>query len=492
MNFSNPLSTTGSSSASIIRQSNSSDSPNQAQALPSNPFPEEVLHINNNNGAPLSQRQSKEEAQSVPAYISQLPAEIQCHIFQYLSLEDAIETFYALDSEIRAINLSSEMKAQLLSARMRFLAAFCKGWAHFNSHQYQYIKELIQKVPGVCFQNLNSIALSPGDVATFKTLRQHFADSIPISLRDVCNLTSCASYDFLENVTRLDLKKISSLAGLEHFPHLKVLTIHNHKESCMQFQHEMPKLSELEIGFSRVEQIQGLNLLPQLSKLTLNDCDDIENLGAIEPSISLKELSLEQCSIQNLVGMAAFPSLERLKIVNCLAFRSLALIETEEEEQTEAVSPSFETLKALSIDNSDIEQLDGLEQFPGLTELALMNCANIEHLEGLQLCPNLTTLHIGGTYLNLQDMSALKACSQLKRLTLSSAQAYEHVFMAVLDACQQVQEVHLKDFWNDSVIKDLDSTLSQLPHLSKLTLEDCESFKELDKLKAKGVQIVLL
>ncbi len=474
-------------SAAIIVHPNSSDSVHEAQALPSNPFPQEIVNSNEEDGASLSQRRSKQENPSELAYIGQLPRigqlpqELQCHISQYLSMDDVIEALYVLENEIEDLNLSPEKKAELLTARSFLLVSLYSGWVDFDFHR-RYIDYFIKKTPRVRFQNLEGIVLKPSNLERFNELRKHFPRFRQVSLRKVQSPLSCTSYDFLEKVTDLGLSKTRSLAGLEHFSHLKTLTIYDSKMHVITFEATMPELLELEIQSNEIERLSGLNHLPQLSKIRLQECESFDDLRFIEACLSLKDVYLEQCAIQNLAGLEAFPSLQKLSLVNCVRFRSLTLPEAEE------TTFSFENLKELYLNGSVIENLEGLEQFPSLTQLSLIRCSKLESLGGLELCPQLKTLHIDGGW-SLTDVSALESCSCLTQLTLSSDHCYDDALVEVLKACQSVQELHLKGFGNEYIIEELEAVLATLPKLPKLVLDDCADFNHLDRLKTRGIQV---
>ncbi len=468
-------------SAVILRQPNSSDNLSQAQALPCNPFPQGIDDRNEENFVSLSARQSKQEKPSQLAYIGQLPLELLCHIFQYLSMDDVIEALYVLEDEIENLKLSPEKKTELLADRSFLLVSSYSGWVDFDFHG-PYIDYFIEKTPTVRFQNLEGIGLKPSNLERFKELRKHFPAFRQVSLREVQSPLSCTSYDFLEKVTDLGLNKTRSLAGLEHFSHLKTLTIHDSTMDAIAFGATMPELLELEIEFNELERLSGLHHLPQLSKLRLYDCESFDDLRFIEACLSLKDVCLEQCMIQNLAGLEAFPSLQRLSLVDCIRFRSLTLPEAED------TTFSFENLKELYLNTSVIENLEGLEQFPGLTHLSLIRCSKLENLDGLELCPQLKALRIDGGW-SLEDVSA-ESCSCLTQLTLSSSYGhYDHVLVDVLKACQSVQEVHLKTIWNEDITEELEAVLATLPNLSKLVLDNCQPFHHLDSLRARGIQV---
>lgn len=228
-------------------------------------------------------------------------------------------------------------------------------------------------------------------------------------------------------------------------------------------------------------------------------------------------MCLEKCTIQNLAGLEAFPVLQKLSLVNCARLKSLRIPEIEETtfsirpladlrivlgdlsgealagnpESTRQGFPkrSFENLKALCLNTSEIESLEGLEQFPGLTKLSLIECTQLESLDGLELCPQLKALYIGGGW-SLEDVSALESCSCITQLTLSSPGCYDEVLIAVLKLCHSVQEVHLKTIWNEDITEELETVLGTLPHLSKLVLDNCQPFNHLDSLRARGIRIV--
>lgn len=448
-----------------------------------NPFP---LEFSKGEG-----QKSLSQKFSQVTYINQLPVKLQSHIFKYLSLDDTIYALAAIRNEIQTAQLTPEMQQLLIKARAFSLVSFWSDWVDFNFDLLK-IEYLIETFPKIRFENLESMALSIKDISSFWGMRERFPALQQVKLKEIQSIQSNNPSDlycrFLnenkDKVTALELTNTDSLEGLEIFSNLQNLSLLSSGCTTLQFHANMPCLSTLTL--EDCDEFEALSGVEHLSKIRIYEGSAFENLKGLGYRPALKEVELEACHrLATLEGLEALPNLSRLSLVSCLRLQSLSY-----QGEDEAAS-IFDNLRELCLDNSNISTLEDLQCFPGLVKLSLMCCEKLETLDGLELCPQLRVLELKGGW-NLENVEALKKCPYLTQVRL--VDYCQPIFIKGLKHCSGIKEICIKRIGNPYTFQCIEKTLETLPNLSKLILEDYEDTfddLDLDKLKARGVEVVI-
>jgi len=109
--------------------------------------------------------------------------------------------------------------------------------------------------------------------------------------------------------------------------------------------------------------------LPSLQKLSIDNCNELEEWLCLEGFLSLKELSISGCAKFKRVLPQHLPSLQKLSIDNCNELEEWSCLE------------GFLSLKELSISGCAKFKRVLPQQFPSLQKLSIDNCNELE--EGL-------------------------------------------------------------------------------------------------------------
>ena len=140
-------------------------------------------------------------------------------------------------------------------------------------------------------------------------------------------------------------------------------------------------------------------------------------------------------------------------------------------------------LKEVTIRNSGVKNLDGLENLTKIDRFYALN-TRLENLNGLVNCKNLRTVFVENSYLN--DISALANKERLKTLTLDTSRRLKDI--SVIETCKNITEVYL-----DGCNSVMDwSSLERLTNLKSYRIryasKSSNAAQVRDTLKNRGIQ----
>ncbi len=124
---------------------------------------------------------------------------------------------------------------------------------------------------------------------------------------------------------------LSTLEPLKHLPSLKSLTLcflEAEEAEDLTFFESFPNLCELKISHAYDEEFSFLAKLPNLTSLTLENCESLRKVPKLACSESLRSASLSSCrNLVSIEGLRRSVSLEKLDLYGCEALNDLSPLE---------------------------------------------------------------------------------------------------------------------------------------------------------------------
>lgn len=179
------------------------------------------------------------------------------------------------------------------------------------------------------------------------------------------SLTFSASNAKLEELSVVR-SYVNSIQGLEYLKGLKKLDLTGAGNlTALTFEDELPNLRVITAsGNPHIEEINGLDKLPNLESLVLLDTESLKGLRFTGSNEHLKFIYLANSGVAVLEGLDTLPNLETLLALDVGKLRSVRL------------SPVNAKLKDIELSGSRLTSIEGLEKLPALETLKLGTLSN--------------------------------------------------------------------------------------------------------------------
>ncbi len=222
---------------------------------------------------------------------------------------------------------------------------------------------------------------------------------------------------------------VANYEDLNLLPYLKKLTIHGQTLDSLTNLSSLAKLEALDLTSCRfpAEDLSILATLPSLTSLTLNDCalstieglagapglsmldlsnNTIRNLEALAPMTSLRQIILQHNAVTDLSALKGLTELEKLDV----SFNSVS-----------SFSPLSSCVKLnwLGADNNQIADLTGVAAMP-LLEYLSVDSNLVTDVSILSGCTELTSLNIASN--EITDITSLSTLTKLENFDFSGNQ----------------------------------------------------------------------
>ena len=310
---------------------------------------------------------------------------------------------------------------------------------------------------------------------------------------------------------------VRSLFGEHVFSRLETLTIEGDEQARLVLAGKtLPGIKHIRIiNVPFMENLNGFTVLPNLESASLEYCRQLTDLSGSKSLKQLKHLEIRDCwNVERLDGLLGNQTLESFEIQCKFTGKKTSKIQWNPLEtwtnlrildvkQCDWKSfnhfKSKKKLEKVWIEDAlKLETLDGLESAPNLKQLVLGNCLSLKNISALRTLEKLERLSIDSSQIrDLEDIDHLSElrsmridnCQDLKNLDgISNLQKLEYLN---LDGCTSLTTIEglsklpgLKQLWvgNLHVDCDLEPT-GDIPGLKTLVLSgsNCLSNTEFAK-----------
>lgn len=210
-------------------------------------------------------------------------------------------------------------------------------------------------------------------------------------------------------LTSLTLKRADALNDFAVFgsmEKLEELSLESENIKVLDFAGRIPQLKSLEISDGKLLDLKGIEALENLEKLSVTDCMELKDMGAVESLTGLKELTLEKSYDCEEPSLTALTGLESLTLKN---FHSCGFLE------------NLTKLTRLSLQNCDLpEEID----LSGLTELRELSCTASSSDRSFAFVDSISSLESVNMrgIVTYEDISGIFALPHLKELNINGAE----------------------------------------------------------------------
>lgn len=210
-------------------------------------------------------------------------------------------------------------------------------------------------------------------------------------------------------LTSLTLKRADALNDFAVFgsmEKLEELSLESENIKVLDFAGRIPQLKSLEISNGKLLDLKGIEALENLEKLSVTDCMELKDMGAVESLTGLKELTLEKSYDCEEPSLTALTGLENLTLKN---FHSCGFLE------------NLTKLTRLSLQNCDLpEEID----LSGLTELRELSCTASSSDRSFAFVDSISSLESVNMrgIVTYEDISGIFALPHLKELNINGAE----------------------------------------------------------------------
>lgn len=254
------------------------------------------------------------------------------------------------------------------------------------------------------------------------------------SVEPLRGLSELTSLD-LTGVNAQDFSVLSTLSGLER------LSLSRTSFTDFQSLRSLSHLSFLDMSGARPTNVDGINYLPRLRWLVLDDMPNLRNLKGLRGSQSISVISAQGTKrLTNLEGLSYLPNLYSMSLSNSgiLALRgmrelpSLAFLDLSST-RIQSLTPDgeFNRLEELSLlDTPELRSLKNLIAFPNLHRLNVSRARKLTNLLGVGRLRMLSALSIVDS--SVTEISDVKGCFSLRSLILAKCPLREVTSLSAL------------------------------------------------------------
>lgn len=249
-------------------------------------------------------------------------------------------------------------------------------------------------------------------------------------------------------------------------------------------------VESLYLDSTMLSDINGISELPNLKKLTIMDCDYIDDLSALYQATQLESLYIESNSLRDVSFLTKFDNLKELTIIGskvldftplaeCTGLESLYLLENYEATDYEFVKgltglKEFGLMTSFNFDDSDMPDLSPLSN---VTRLYL---GNFESFDNLKYMTNVEELIIDdGGYGDFGSNNSLLQLPNLRSLSVINSSVSPEMIQQI----SQVEGLESLDLYYSFLWSDI-SPIINMPNLQELHLNHTKFMLNTDNIAA--------
>ena len=278
----------------------------------------------------------------------------------------------------------------------------------------------------------------------------------------------------LKSLTLEDADGMNDFSAFGAVDGLEELVIESENLKALDFLKRMPQLKSLGLADGELLNLDGIEVLESLEKLSVTDCDELKNMSAVEGMTGLRELTLENAYDCEEPSLGELTGLTRLTLQNfhsCGFLRNLTNL-------TELTLHGCDLPE--NIDLSGLTQLKELTCTTSLSDRSLRFIGGISSLESVNLrgmvtyddisgifaLPSVKEIDISGIECEI-DFDKIGENTSLETLEMSGVKLYENVSVSGGGGIVYVD-------WDDVFLADHLDFLRSFPNLKRLNIAENE------------------
>lgn len=297
-------------------------------------------------------------------------------------------------------------------------------------------------------------------------------ERLSLSAAELEDVDALAALKQLRSLTLTSADGISDFSVLSTAAKLEELSIESESLKSLEFLQRMPQLKGLGLKDGQFINLGGIEALEHLEQLSIENCDELTDMGSVSALLTLRELMLDKPYKCPEPSLAELVNLQRLTLEGFSACEFL---------------PKLTNLEELVLRGCN---LDSDPNLAGLTKLRKLTCTSYGSDRSLAFINHLTTLeelNLGGM-VTYEDVSGIFMLPQLKKLHISGMEceidfdkitdnpSLESLEMAGLKLYENVQIEGgygiVSIDWDDVYLADHLDFVAHFPNLKKLDVAD--------------------
>lgn len=297
-------------------------------------------------------------------------------------------------------------------------------------------------------------------------------ETLSLSAAELEDVDALAALKQLRSLTLTSADGISDFSVLSTAAKLEELSIESESLKSLEFLQRMPQLKGLGLKDGQFINLGGIEALEHLERLSIENCDELTDMGSVSALLTLRELMLDKPYKCPEPSLAELVNLQRLTLEG---FSSCEFL------------PKLTNLEELVLRGCN---LDSDPNLAGLTKLRKLTCTSYGSDRSLAFINHLTTLeelNLGGM-VTYEDVSGIFMLPQLKKLHISGMEceidfdkitdnpSLESLEMAGIKLYENVQIEGgygiVSIDWDDVYLADHLDFVAHFPNLKKLDVAD--------------------
>lgn len=395
------------------------------------------------------------------------------------SFEDPLEN---PDAEIRWLSFSDDLDLERGYEGLRAL----KGLKKLDTNQYLSgcdLRGLELESLSASFSTLEEAAAAVDDPSLLKELGIKYGveslegldlfpnvEKLSIDAGSLSDVDEVIAMGHLRSLTLEDADRMNDFSAFGAVTGLEELVIESENLKALEFLKKMPQLKSLGLSDGALLNLDGIEALESLEKLSVTDCDELKNMTAVEGMTGLKELTLENAYDCEEPSLGALTGLTKLILQNFHSCGSLQnLTQLEELELHGCDLPE-------NIDLSGLTELKKLTCTTSLSDRSLRFIGGISSLESINLrgmvtyddisgifaLPAVKEIDISGIECEI-DFDRISENASLETLEMSGVKLYENVSVSGGGGIVYVD-------WDDVFLADHLDFFRSFPNLRRLNI----------------------
>ncbi len=354
-----------------------------------------------------------------------------------------------------------------------------------NSLRQEDLKGLALTSIGGYFHSPLEVAGIVDDPSTVKEIR--FLASVEnlegldqfTNLESIITISSdMTEVDALKHVPSLKSLKLGGFDELSDFSifgtmdGIEELSLESENLKALNFLSGMKSLRRLEIMEGQILSLDGVQERPELEALTIDSCDELQNMDAVAQLSGLKELSLEVpygCSEPQLAGLTSLEHLSLSGFSDCSSVESLTQLKSLNLDSCYFSSPpdlsgltNLKELTYYSFSGTGLS-IGFIEKIPSLEKLDLGGISTYDDISGIFNMPGLRELNISGMECEI-NFDRVAENHTLEKLSMNAVKLYKNVKVSGGGGIIYVD-------WDDVVLNDHIGFLSRFQGLKHLSIK---------------------
>ena len=291
------------------------------------------------------------------------------------------------------------------------------------------------------------------------------------SLSDISEVTAMPN---LKSLTLENADMINDFAVFGSIENLEELIIESENIKALNFVGRLPHLKSLGIADGELLDLNGLETLTELEKLSVTDCMELKDMKAVEGMTGLKVLTLEnpydceEPSLDALTGITEltlenFQSCDFLQNMTELMTLSLNGCDLPENIDLSGLTKLKKLTCMTSYTDRSLRFIGGISS---LESVNLRGMVTYEDISGIFALPAIKNIDISGIECEI-DFDKVGENTSLESLEMSGVKLYENVSVSGGGGIVYVD-------WDDVFLADHLDFFRSFPNLKKLTISGNE------------------